>query len=59
MSPILFLSCSYSTGIDNPKDVRARDVTRFETVVTADSTDRGKCSIRTSNRDVSFRKFIL
>ena len=45
--------------VDNPKDVRARDVTRFETVVTADSTDRRKCSIKTSNRDVSFRKFIL
>ena len=26
----------------------------FKTVVTADSTNRGKCSIKTSNRDVSF-----
>ena len=31
----------------------------FETVVTADSTDRGKCSIKTSNRHVSFRKLSL
>ena len=31
----------------------------FETVITADSTNRGKCSIKTSNRDVSFRKLIL
>ena len=31
----------------------------FETVVTADSTDRGKCFTKTSNRYVSFRKFIL
>ena len=31
----------------------------FETVVSAHSTDRGKCSIKTSIRDVSFRKFIL
>ena len=30
----------------------------FETVVTADSSNRGKCSIKTSNRDVSFRKLI-
>ena len=27
----------------------------FEAVVTADSSDRGKCSIKTSNRDGSFR----
>ena len=31
----------------------------FETVVTADLTNRGKCSIKTSNHDVSFRKLIL
>ena len=27
---------------DNPKDARARDARYFETVVTADSTNRGK-----------------
>ena len=27
------------THADNPEDARARDVTIFETVVTADSTD--------------------
>ena len=43
-----------------PLRMRERVTSRyFETVVMADSTDRGKCSIKTSNRVVSFRKFIL
>ena len=44
------------TTLRMPERVTSR---YFETDVTADSTDRGKCSIKTSNRDVSFRKFIL
>ena len=40
--------------------MRERVTSRYsDTVVTAYSTDRGKCSIKTLNRDVSFRKFIL
>ena len=44
------------TTLRMPEHVTSR---YFETDVTADSTDRGKCFIKTSNRNVSFRKFIL